>query len=133
MSLLGSFVEHSGALWPVWSQAHPFARERLKPLLTDEPDVLVAGEARDGLEAIASLRANPIDLLFLDIQMTGLEVAIEVGAHHLPPTIFITAYQEYAVEVFRLAAVDYLTKPIERPRLKLALDRIRGNRAAFSA
>ena len=94
MSLLGSFVEHSGALWPVWSQAHPFARERLKPLLTDEPDVLVAGEARDGLEAIASLRANPIDLLFLDIPMpgmTGLEVAIEVGAHHLPPTIFITA------------------------------------------
>lgn len=114
----------------------PLARERLKLLLTDEPDILVAGEARDGLEAIASLRANPIDLLFLDIQMpgmTGLEVAIEVGAQHLPPTIFITAYQEYAVEAFRLAAVDYLTKPIERPRLKLALDRIRGNRAAFSA
>jgi len=114
----------------------PLARERLKLLLAEEPDILLAEEARDGLEALASLRANPIDLLFLDIQMpgmTGLEVAIEVGAQHLPPTIFITAYQEHAVEAFRLAAVDYLTKPIERPRLKLALDRVRGNRAAFSA
>jgi two-component system LytT family response regulator len=114
----------------------PLARERLKLLLADEADILVVGEARDGMEAIASLRADPIDLLFLDIQMpgmTGLEVAIEVGAQHLPPTIFITAYQEHAVEAFRLAAVDYLTKPIERRRLKLALDRVRGNRAAFSA
>ncbi len=77
------------------------ARERLKLLLTEEPDVIVAGEARDGLEAIASLRVNPIDLLFLDIHMpgmSGLEVAIEVGAQHLPPTILITAYQEHAVE-----------------------------------
>ena len=114
----------------------PLARERLRLLLADEPDVIVTGEARDGIEAVAVLRANPIDLLLLDIQMpglTGLEVAIEVGAHHLPPTIFITAYQEHAVEAFRLAAMDYLTKPIERARLKLALDRIRGNRAAFSA
>ena len=114
----------------------PLARERLRLLLADEPDIFVAAEARDGIEAVASLRAYPIDLLFLDVQMpgmTGIEVAIEVGAQHLPSTIFITAYQEHAVQAFHLAAVDYLTKPIERSRLKLALDRVRGNRAAFSA
>ncbi len=112
------------------------ARERLKLLLADEPDIVVADEARDGVEAIALLRAQPIDLLFLDVQMpgmTGLDVAIGIGAQHLPPTIFITAYEEHAVEAFRLAAVDYLTKPIERPRLKIALDRVRNHHAASSA
>ena len=112
------------------------ARERLKLLLADEPDIVVAAEARDGLEAVAALKTNPVDLVFLDVQMpgmTGLDVAAAVGTQHLPPTIFITAYQEHAVEAFRLAAVDYLTKPIERSRLKTALERVRGHRAASSA
>ena len=112
------------------------ARERLKLLLADEPDIVVAAEARDGLEAIAALKSSSVDLLFLDVQMpgmTGLEVAATIGAQHLPATIFITAYQEHAVEAFRLAAVDYLTKPIERPRLRMALERVRGQRAASSA
>ncbi len=112
------------------------ARERLKLLLSDEPDVVVAAEARDGLEAVAALKNSPIDLVFLDVQMpgmTGLEVAAAIGVQHLPPTIFVTAYEEHAVEAFRLAAVDYLTKPIDRTRLKTALDRVRGLRAASSA
>lgn len=112
------------------------ARERLKLLLRDEPDIEVALEARDGVEALACLRGEPIDLLFLDVQMpgmTGIEAAIEVGARHLPATIFVTAYQEHAVEAFRLAALDYLTKPIDRSRLKLALERVRHYRAASTA
>ena len=114
----------------------PLARDRLKLLLTPEPDLGPIHEARNGPEAISLLRQTPIDLLFLDVQMpgmTGLEVAAEVGVQHLPPTIFVTAYQEHAVDAFQLAAVDYLTKPVDRARLSTALERVRTQRAAAQA
>ncbi len=114
----------------------PLARERLKLLLSADPDINLIHEARNGPEAISLLRETPIDLLFLDVQMpgtTGLEVAVEVGVQHLPPTIFVTAYQEHAIDAFQLAAVDYLTKPVGRARLNIALDRVRTQRAASQA
>ncbi len=104
------------------------ARERLKFMLTGEVDIEIVGECRDGDEALALLQTTRPDLLFLDIQMpglTGLEVARQVGVHNLPPTIFLTAFREYAVEAFEVEAVDYLTKPVEAARLRQALGRVR--------
>jgi len=104
------------------------ARERLKLMLAHEPDVEVVGECSDGDEASESIAETSLDLLFLDIEMpgmTGLELARHIGPENLPPTIFLTAFREYAVEAFSLEAVDYLTKPVERARLQQALQRVR--------
>ena len=112
------------------------ARERLKMLLAAEPDIEIAAECSNGEEAVQCLRTQEFDLLFLDIQMpamTGLGVVQELGAVHLPPTIFITAYQEHAVEAFEVQAVDYLTKPISPQRLQQAVVRVRERLAAQRA
>jgi two-component system, LytTR family, response regulator len=114
----------------------PLARERLKLLLTAEPDVHIVSECKNGAEAIAYLHSQPVDLLFLDIQMPridGLGVVQEIGMLHLPPTVFVTAYEEYAVRAFEVQAIDYLTKPVEPQRLKLAMERVRGRIAADTA
>jgi two-component system, LytTR family, response regulator len=111
----------------------PLARERLKLMLEAEPALQIVAECKNGIEALAFLRAETVDLLFLDVQMprlSGIEVAREIGIRHLPPTIFVTAYQEHAVQAFELEAVDYLTKPIELPRLKQALKRAHERAAA---
>ena len=109
------------------------ARERLKLMLADEDDIEIAGECADGDEALERISTTALDLLFLDIQMpglTGLDVARQIGPQHLPPTIFLTAFHQYAVDAFSLEAVDYLTKPVERTRFKQALQRVRQTIAA---
>jgi len=114
----------------------PLARERLRFLLADETDIEIVAECKNGAEAVAYLQSQPVDLLFLDIQMplmSGLEVVQQVGMFHLPPTVFITAYQEHALRAFEVNATDYLTKPIDPQRLKLALDRVREKIAAKTA
>jgi two-component system LytT family response regulator len=114
----------------------PLARERLKLLLAAEPDVHIVSECKNGAEAIAYLHSQPVDLLFLDIQMPhidGLGVVQEIGMLHLPPTVFVTAYQDYAVRAFEIQAIDYLTKPVDPQRLKLAMERVRARLAAKTA
>ncbi len=114
----------------------PLARERLRLLLSELPEVHVVAECRNGAEAIAFLESNEIDLLLLDIQMpgmSGLEVMEEVGYLQLPATVFVTAYEEHAVEAFNLQAVDYLTKPVKPERLRRALERVRYRLAAHQA
>ena len=114
----------------------PLARERLKLLLADEPDVSIVQECRNGPEALEVLQTQSADLLFLDIQMpgmSGLDVVKHFGSQNLPATIFLTAYHEHAVQAFALAAVDYLTKPITRDRLREAIQRVRDRRAASTA
>ena len=104
------------------------ARERLKLMLFAEADIEVIGECLDGDAALEQIPETALDLLFLDIQMpgmTGLEVARQIGPQKLPPTIFLTAFREHAVDAFSLEAVDYLTKPVERSRLQQALQRVR--------
>ncbi len=104
------------------------ARERLKFMLNAEPDLEIIAEGQDGDEALELLASVSPDLLFLDIQMpglTGLQVARQVGAQRLPPTIFLTAFREFAVEAFEVEAVDYLTKPVELERLRQAVQRVR--------
>lgn len=105
----------------------PPAREQLREFLRSEPDVLVVGEAADGLEARRMIAELDPDLLLLDIrmpQLSGLEV-LEGALPRIPYTIFTTAYASHAVEAFRLEAVDYLLKPLENARFRQAIERVR--------
>ncbi len=114
----------------------PLARELLALLLADYGDIQVVKECGTGREAISYLKSEPVDLLFLDVKMPkigGFEVIEHLGLQHLPPTVFVTAYHEHAVQAFDVHAVDYLTKPIAAKRLATALDRVRKKIAAETA
>ena len=106
----------------------PLARERIVALLADEPDIRVVATAASGLEAVEALEARAPDLVFLDMQMPeldGLGVIEAVGPDRMPATIFVTAYDRYALQAFDLHAIDYLLKPFGRPRFQQALARAR--------
>lgn len=114
----------------------PLARDLLGALLAEHDDIRVVAQCQDGEEAISYLQQRPVDLLFLDVQMPelgGFDVVEQIGLHKLPPTIFVTAYQEHAVRAFDVHAVDYLTKPVEAERLRTALERVRRKIAAETA
>ena len=105
----------------------PIARERLVELLQAEPDVEVIGAADTGLGAVDAIRRLTPDLVFLDLQIPDLDgfgVISEIG-HTMPLTIFVTAYDEYALRAFDVHAFDYLLKPFGRDRLQQALSRAR--------
>src|SRR5688572_1061077 len=104
------------------------ARERLVSLLTAEPGVEVAGTAASGPEAIDCIRNAAPDLVFLDLQMPGMDgfkVIEAIGVDRMPATVFVTAYDEYAVRAFEVQALDYLLKPFGRQRFQSALARAR--------
>lgn len=104
------------------------ARQRILDLLAAESGVLVVGTANNGDSAIAAIRELDPDLVFLDVQMpgkTGLEVIRAIGADAMPLTIFVTAYDQYALTAFDVAAVDYLVKPFDDERFEQALARAR--------
>jgi len=103
------------------------ARDRLKRLLADFPDVVVVGEASDGELALREIPRLAPDLVFLDIQMPG-RTGMEVVASLQPPRpriIFSTAFDHYAIRAFEHHAMDYLLKPLGRERLARALQRVR--------
>lgn len=103
------------------------ARQRIEDLLAKEADVVVAGTAADGNRAVEMIRELQPDVVFLDVQMpgkTGVEVARAIG-EAMPPTVFVTAYDQHAVQAFELAAVDYLVKPFDDERFAQALGRAR--------
>ena len=104
------------------------ARERLADLLHAETGVEIVGTADTGTAAIEAIRALKPDLVFLDVQMpgkTGLDVVREVGPENMPVTVFVTAYDQYALKAFELAAVDYLVKPFDDERFEQAFRRAR--------
>ena len=106
----------------------PLARQRLADLLAHEPNVEVVGEADNGNRAVEQIRAMHPDLVFLDVQMpgkTGLEVVRDVGPANMPATIFVTAFDQYALQAFDVAAVDYLVKPFDDERFEQAFRRAR--------
>ncbi len=114
----------------------PLARKRLRQLLAVYPDIAIVEECRNGEEVISVLKSKPVDLLFLDIQMpgsTGFEVIETVGVTQMPLTVFITAYNDYAVKAFDVHALDYLIKPISPDRLLTAVARVKERIAASSA
>jgi two-component system LytT family response regulator/two-component system response regulator LytT len=106
------------------------AREELAYLLKDFEDIEIVGTAGNGLEAFDLVQKLEPDLVFLDVQMPGLDGLgvvrkLREKSDELPHIIFTTAFDQYAVEAFRLEAMDYLLKPIERNRLEETLDRAR--------
>lgn len=104
----------------------PLARQRLEDLLQERNEVELVGLARNGTEAVDLIRSLRPDLVFLDVQMPGLlgvDVVREIGPDEMPPTIFVTAFDEYAVNAFEVAALDYLVKPFDDDRFEQALER----------
>ena len=106
----------------------PIARRAIVRLLRDDPDTRVVGECGDGASAVIAIREQRPDLVFLDIQMpamTGLDVVAAVGPARMPATVFVTAFEQYAVRAFDANAVDYLVKPFSRERFAETLRRVK--------
>jgi len=102
------------------------ARARLARMLQRHAEIAVIGEARDGLEAVEMIERLQPDLLFLDIEMPGLngfQVLGSVTEVPLPLVIFVTGYDEHALAAFEANALAYLLKPVEPDRLALAVER----------
>lgn len=110
----------------------PLGRERIRALLADEPDIILAGEYSAGEEAVAGSADSPPDVIFLDVQMPGLDgfgvvqlLQQVVVPERFPVIVFVTAYDQYALRAFEVSAVDYLLKPFDRARFSDALARAR--------
>jgi len=104
----------------------PLAREGLKRLLGRQAQVESVSEARNGREAIGLIRDQKPDLVLLDVQMPrtdGFAVVHAIGADCMPPVIFVTAHDQYAIRAFEIAAIDYLLKPVTEDRFALAFNR----------
>jgi two-component system LytT family response regulator len=106
----------------------PLARQRLRDLLADEPDVTLVGECDTGAAAVAAIREHRPDLVFLDVRMPevdGFGVLEALAAEETPAVIFVTAFDRYALRAFEVDALDYLLKPFDRERFQKALQRAR--------
>ena len=104
----------------------PLARRTIRNLLAEDPDVEVSGECGGGTEAVESIRSHPPDLLFLDIQMPGMDgfdVLSQIELERISAVIFVTAYDAYALKAFEVHALDYLLKPFTDERFREALAR----------
>jgi two-component system, LytTR family, response regulator len=103
------------------------ARRRLRELLEKQPDIAILAECSNGAEAVREIRVLQPDLLLLDIQMPGLDgfgVIAAIGAAQMPATIFVTAYDQYALKAFEVSALDYLLKPFSDERFERSLARV---------
>jgi len=106
----------------------PLARQGIRQLIKKQQDFSVVGETRNGKETVRSLRELEPDVLFLDVQMPlldGFDVLRQIDSRKLPIVIFVTAYDEFAVQAFEAQALDYLVKPLEEFRFTQALERVR--------
>src|SRR5262245_50542988 len=104
----------------------PLGRTLIRELLRGDSEIEVIGECANGGEAIQSIADLQPDLVFLDVQMPeidGFEVLSALDAARLPMTVFVTAYDQYAVRAFEVHAVDYLLKPFDRERFHRSLQR----------
>ncbi len=107
----------------------PAARRTVRECCEREPDLRVVGEYGDSRAALEAIRAQPPQVLFLDIQMdsmTGMALARALDPQNLPLIVFVTAYDHYALEAFEVSAVDYLLKPFDEVRFRAT----RGARAS---
>jgi two-component system LytT family response regulator len=106
----------------------PLARAALRAALQPHDDIEVVGEARDGPEAVEFLRATPVDVVFLDVRMPGLDgfqVLEALESEQRPVVVFVTAFDDHALRAFDVHAVDYLVKPFDDARFESMLDHLR--------
>ncbi len=106
----------------------PIARQVLRELLEELPDIEIAGEAGDGLAAVGMAGRLKPDVIFLDLQMPGLDgfsAARRLRRGPLPAIIYVTAYDAHALEAYDTGGLDYLLKPVRAERLAAALDKVR--------
>jgi len=107
----------------------PLIRDGIRHGLSAIDGIEIVGECDSGARAVEAILANDPDLVLLDVQMpdgTGLDVVRQVGPSRMPAVVFVTAYDEYAVQAFEFNAVDYLLKPFDDDRLRSAIQRARG-------
>ncbi|HEX3758193.1 MAG TPA: LytTR family DNA-binding domain-containing protein [Kofleriaceae bacterium] len=125
-----------GELRVVVVEDEPAARRLLVNLLTAHPDVRVIDQCRHGKQAVAAITALRPDLVFLDIkipELDGFGVIEQIGAERMPPVVFVTAYDEFAVRAFDVHALDYLVKPFSDARFEEMLHRARRRLAEAQA
>jgi two-component system, LytTR family, response regulator len=111
----------------------PLAREGLRMLLARHSDIELVGEAGGGRAGLALVERLAPDLLLVDVQMPevdGLELVARLGLgdRRVPVVVFVTAYDEFAIDAFRVHALDYVVKPVDEQRLAVSLDRARAQR-----
>jgi two-component system, LytTR family, response regulator len=105
----------------------PLARERIRMMLKGRDRYTVVAECGDGTETVAVLTERPVDVLFLDIQMPGLDgfqILESLNSTQLPIIVFVTAFNEHALRAFDVHALDYLLKPFDRARFETTLSRV---------
>lgn len=105
----------------------PAARRGVRQLLAAFPEFTVAGECRNGAEALAALNASAPDVIFLDIQMPGIdgfEVIRRRTVERMPEVVFLTAFDQFAVRAFEAEAIDYLVKPVSEARFAATMKRL---------
>ncbi len=123
----GAGASPERTLRAVIADDEPRARQFLERLLGEQSEVEVVGSARGGAEALTLVGQLKPDVAFLDIQMpdlSGLEVARHLRGPDAPLVVFVTAYDQHAVEAFEIAALDYVLKPIRRDRLAETVRRV---------
>lgn len=138
-----SLYATSGRVRAVLADDERLMREQLRSRLTDAwPDLDIVAEAKNGLEAVELVKLHKPDLVFLDIRMpglTGVDAARQIAqlpeagdddSWLVPEIVFITAYDQYAVEAFEQGVADYVLKPAERERLLVTVERIKKRLAA---
>ena len=106
----------------------PLARRGLELRLAAHPDVEIVAQVGDGAAAARTVARQPVELMLLDVQMPGLDgfaTLRAIPSPQLPLTVFVTAYDQYAIRAFAAAALDYLLKPVDDERLAAALTRVR--------
>ena len=106
----------------------PVARAGIVALLRHDDDLEIAGECGDGRSAVDAIRDLKPDLVLLDVQMPemdGFEVIAAVGVDRMPPVVFITAWDQFALRAFEVHALDYLLKPFDDERFIAAMDRVK--------
>ena len=109
----------------------PLALASMVALVGRAPGATVAGTCADGPSAVAALRRDLVDAVFLDVQMPGLDgfgVVEAIGPAAMPPVVFVTAHDVHAVRAFEVSALDYLLKPYDDDRFFAALERVRAAR-----
>ena len=113
----------------------PLIRNGIRRILSTVDGIELVAEAGSGKEAVHAICAERLDLVLLDVEMSdcsGLDVVREVGVKRMPPVIFVTAHDDYAVNAFELNAVDYVLKPFEDVRLRESIERARARVACSS-